>query len=102
MYPAPSFEIAGTTVLGSSSFVIRLTTRNGGIFLCGRVTITRSVPIRDRDTDKSVSVFGSRFSFRYKGDNETYIEGPIGNDGIILYNSQMRDRLQTRRTKRNV
>ena len=62
MYPAPSFEIAGTTVLGSSSFVIRLTTRNGGIFLCGRVTITRSV--RDRDTDKSVSVFGSRFSFR--------------------------------------
>lgn len=38
----------------------------------------------------------------YKGDNETYIEGPIGNDGIILYNSQMRDRLQTRRTKRNV
>ena len=64
MYPAPSFEIAGTTVLGSSSFVIRLTTRNGGIFLCGRVTITRSVPIRDRDTDKSVSVFGSRFSFR--------------------------------------
>lgn len=40
--------------------------------------------------------------FIYKGDNETYIEGPIGNDGIILYNSQMRDRLQTRRTKRNV
>ena len=51
MYPAPSFEIAGTTVLGSSSFVIRL-------------TITRSVPIRDRDPDKSVSVFGSRSSFR--------------------------------------
>lgn len=66
MCPAPSFEIAGTTVLGSSSFVIRLTTRNGGIFLCGRVTITRSVPIRgrDRDPDKSVSVFGSRSSFR--------------------------------------
>lgn len=21
----------------------------------------------------------------YKGDNETYIEGPTGNDGIILY-----------------
>lgn len=66
MCPAPSFEIAGTTVPGNSSFVIRLTTRNGGIFLCGRVTITRSVPIRDRDRDpdKSVSVFGSRSSFR--------------------------------------
>ena len=64
MCPAPSFEIAGTTVPGSSSFVIRLTTRNGGIFLWGRVTITRSVPIRDRDPDKSVSVFGSRSSFR--------------------------------------
>lgn len=66
MCPAPSFEMAGRVraVLGSSSFVIRLTTRNGGIFLCGRVTITRSVPIRDRDPDKSVSVFGSRSSFR--------------------------------------
>lgn len=50
----------------------------------------------------SHTLSGFPCSSLYKGDNETYIEGPIGNDGIILYNSQMRDRLQTRRTKRNV
>ena len=38
----------------------------------------------------------------FKGDNETYIEGPTGNDDIILYDNQMRDRPRTRRTKRNV
>lgn len=40
--------------------------------------------------------------FFFKGDNETYIEGPTGNDDIILYDNQMRDRPRTRRTKRNV
>ena len=39
---------------------------------------------------------------KFKGDNETYIEGPTGNDDIILYDNQMRDRPRTRRTKRNV
>lgn len=40
--------------------------------------------------------------YNFKGDNETYIEGPTGNDDIILYDNQMRDRPRTRRTKRNV
>lgn len=43
-----------------------------------------------------------RIGADFKGDNETYIEGPTGNDDIILYDNQMRDRPRTRRTKRNV
>lgn len=56
----------------------------------------------DRPEKSFIPGAGCDVAAQYKGDNETYIEGPIGNDGIILYNSQMRDRLQTRRTKRNV
>ena len=50
----------------------------------------------------SVRASSSGATWIFKGDNETYIEGPTGNDDIILYDNQMRDRPRTRRTKRNV
>lgn len=38
----------------------------------------------------------------YRGENETYIEASAENSGSVLYDKEIRDKPQTRRTKRNV
>lgn len=40
--------------------------------------------------------------FKYKGENETYIEASAENGGSVLYDKEIRDKPRTRRTKRNV